>query len=50
MGISVNKTYIDRWINEQKRREEEGEREISSWEMGIEVSDRKTGTQMDRNF
>lgn len=27
MGISVNKTYIDRWINEQKRREEEGERE-----------------------
>lgn len=29
MGISVNKTYIDRWINEQKRREEEGERERS---------------------
>lgn len=27
MGISVNKTYIDRWINEQKRREEEGERD-----------------------
>lgn len=27
MGISVNKTYIDRWINEQKGREEEGERE-----------------------
>lgn len=30
MGISVNKTYIDRWMNGQKRREEEGEREISS--------------------
>lgn len=27
MGISVNKTYIDRWINEQKRREKEGERD-----------------------
>lgn len=50
MGISVNKTYIDRWINEQKRREKEGERDQFMREMGIEVSDRKTGTQMDRKF
>lgn len=29
MGISVNKTYIDRWINEQKSKKKR-EREISS--------------------
>lgn len=40
---------IDRWMNEQKRREKEGERDQFMREMGIEVSDRKTGTRWIEN-